>query len=1082
MEEVINPGCHSPGRLSKLARPKAACLLKRPRLFEILDEARQRPAIWISTPPGFGKTSLISSYLSQRNLEGLWYRIDEEDADIGHFFHYLYKAGEQLAYHDPELPLFTSDNLLGLEAFARHFFQRLYQRLNAPALLIFDDYQAVAPDSPLHRVLAKAVEDLPEQLHVIFLSREHPPAAFARLRIHGAFVQLGADDLRFTTEEAQALAVNKESESAATNVMSQLNELLGGWAAGLTLLLERGNLLLPAHLPDTATMRVLFDYFSEEFFGSLDSDAQRLLLLCALFPEIPVEAVHQLTEGEAAMHLLDELCRKNYFTTRHDGSEVVYRFHPLFRAFLLDQADKTFVDETPVELQKKAAHILEQCGHIEDAIALLHTCKDWQALAKIILAHAESLARQGRLQMLSSWIRQLPETLVEESPWLLYWLGSCQLPFNPTEARTALLRAYPLFEAREDVAGLYLCWANIARSYHFAWSSREASMAWALAFDNLQAKYPDFPSRSIEIRVILNLVGLLRLYGLDQSQLRHWLKRCEDLLDAIDDGSTRLMIATELAWCYSWLGMAPQGESLMHETAHLVNSETPPLAHLNWLMLTATYAWNRTDRDTCMEATAAGLRIADESKAHVLDLYLCVQGTYGTLIVGDITAASALRRRIGRKPPPPQRMDVSAFHHIHAMVNLHLGNFSEATHHTQKALSHLEPFGVILPRFVAGICLASSLMEGGHLDEADEYFESAARLTHSMDNVFMNHLVLLGKALLACKRGRHSKALELLAAATLTAKVRGGRYTPFYHRESLSALYALGLEAGLEVSCLQNQIQYQRLVPTEPAGTPDNWPWPIKIYTLGRFSITKDGAPLKTSAKASRKPMQLLKTLIAYGGRNVHQDKLIAAVWPDAEGDDARHTFETTLYRLRKLLGSETLNVKDALLTLEPNYCWVDCWTFERLLCYVTEGIAAGDSTTVAQLADRMLNLYQGPFLDRDHNISVTISHREQLRSHLLCVLESLGSYWRLCGEPARTCNYYLRVLEVDPSTEVFYQRLMQQYNLLGRFPEAIAVYQRCRQTLHSLMGVAPSAEINALYAETLAAADADWLGPERTN
>ena len=97
-------------------------------------------------------------------------------------------------------------------------------------------------------------------------------------------------------------------------------------------------------------------------------------------------------------------------------------------------------------------------------------------------------------------------------------------------------------------------------------------------------------------------------------------------------------------------------------------------------------------------------------------------------------------------------------------------------------------------------------------------------------------------------------------------------------------------------------------------------------------------------------------------------------------------------------------------------------------------------------------------------------------------MLESLGSYWRLCGEPARTCNYYLRVLEVDPSTEVFYQRLMQQYNLLGRFPEAIAVYQRCRQTLHSLMGVAPSAEINALYAETLAAADADWLGPERTN
>ena len=170
--------------------------------------------------------------------------------------------------------------------------------------------------------------------------------------------------------------------------------------------------------------------------------------------------------------------------------------------------------------------------------------------------------------------------------------------------------------------------------------------------------------------------------------------------------------------------------------------------------------------------------------------------------------------------------------------------------------------------------------------------------------------------------------------------------------------------------------------------------------------------------------------------------------------------------------------VKDAQLTLDSNYCWVDCWAFERLLSDVSEGIAAGDSTIVVQTTDRMLNLYQGPFLDRDYEITVAVSHRERLRSRLLRVLENLGNYWSQSDAPERTCDCYLRALEVDPSAEVFYQRLMQQYHLLGRYPEAIAVYQRCRQTLHSLIGVAPSADINALHTAILAAADVDRSRP----
>ena len=58
----------------------------------------------------------------------------------------------------------------------------------------------------------------------------------------------------------------------------------------------------------------------------------------------------------------------------------------------------------------------------------------------------------------------------------------------------------------------------------------------------------------------------------------------------------------------------------------------------------------------------------------------------------------------------------------------------------------------------------------------------------------------------------------------------------------------------------------------------------------------------------------------------------------------------------------------------------------------------------------------------------------------------------------------YLHAIEVEPGAEGFYRRLMQTYDQLGRRAEALAVYQRCRQSLLSRLGVSPARETQALY------------------
>src|SRR5207342_3026373 len=118
---------------------------------------------------------------------------------------------------------------------------------------------------------------------------------------------------------------------------------------------------------------------------------------------------------------------------------------------------------------------------------------------------------------------------------------------------------------------------------------------------------------------------------------------------------------------------------------------------------------------------------------------------------------------------------------------------------------------------------------------------------------------------------------------------------------AMPPLFALALNERLEAEFVQTMIRLFRLRP--PADTPSNWPWPVQVYTLGRFEIRVDGEPLEYLRKAPRKTLLLLKAIIALGGRDVPEHALCDALWGDEDGDAASSALSMTLVRLRKLFG-----------------------------------------------------------------------------------------------------------------------------------------------------------------------------------
>lgn len=271
--------------------------------------------------------------------------------------------------------------------------------------------------------------------------------------------------------------------------------------------------------------------------------------------------------------------------------------------------------------------------------------------------------------------------------------------------------------------------------------------------------------------------------------------------------------------------------------------------------------------------------------------------------------------------------------------------------------------------------------------------------------------------------------------------------------------------AGLEVISFMSLDNMRKPGPETLSAYVDGQPWPIRIYTLGRFVVCRKEKQVVPDGRGQRKPFELLKALIALGGRGVEEGRLISRLWPDAEGDAAYRAFITNLQRLRQLLGRrEAIQLREGCLTLNPSLVWVDCWEFERLLSQAEAAEKAGHIESAAALCSQALILYTGRFLEREAEHPWALHLGDRLHRKFRHHVERRGRCLEGNGEWENAAECYRKALDVDHLTEPFYQGLMRCYLNLGRPSDAIATYQSCRRVLAALMGIGPSAVTEALH------------------
>jgi LuxR family maltose regulon positive regulatory protein len=416
--------------------PLRSNLVPRSRLIQKLNQGLECGLVLVSAPAGYGKSTLLSTWVNQVEFSYAWISLDDKDNDPARFLAYLTAAIREI---DPSIDE-GFENITGInqqpdvEALLTAQINHL-SLLKKPCRIILDDYHLIQ-DHTIHQAVSFLLEHRPDSLHLVIATRADPPLPLARLRARSDMLELRMSDLRFTPQEAADFLNHTMRVKVSPEDVARLTKRTEGWIAGLqmaALSMQNTNDLSGFITAFTGSHHYIFDYLLEEILGHQTAEVHRFLLYTSILDQLTAplcDAMLEDHEGSLATRpscvILEELEHANLFIIPLDHEQRWYRYHPLFAELLRGYLQKNDPLQVPI-LHTRAITWFEEQGMISEAIRHSFAVNDWEHVVRLISANIFALLEQNEL---NSVARQLEDLSCEENsarPWLLIgraWLAA----------------------------------------------------------------------------------------------------------------------------------------------------------------------------------------------------------------------------------------------------------------------------------------------------------------------------------------------------------------------------------------------------------------------------------------------------------------------------------------------------------------------------------------------------------------------------------------------------------------------------------------------------------------------------------
>jgi LuxR family maltose regulon positive regulatory protein len=1097
--------------LSKITPPRFPHIMHRARLIEVLQQHRDKKLILVLGPAAQGKSTLAVSWIDGATEPVAWVNLGREEADpVNLFYLVVHSLGQALPAIDFSLLLSYPSVVLGPREeipLHRDWARYLYDLLPDSVSLVLDGLEQVPAESAAFRFLQVLLEEAPPGIHFLLLSREMPPLNLQTFRIRQEAFILTGEELAFSLEETREFLKLRRFSLPARSVR-QIHRLTEGWAGGLVLLSE-GLERLPAtarkeYLTGDLTEKFkgdVFRYFGEQIFAALPEATRDFLIRSSILEVVDPDFIKTFIGIGDAQVILETLAGRNLFIQpfldRKKG--WLYRYHLLFRDFLCAKFKTQLGEEQQRATYLRAGGLFEQRGALEEAVKYYLEAKAYPEAAAALVKVGLDLIRAGRTGNLSRWLAEIPDEIIRDNPWLLFYRYVSVRFSGPPEILSDLQRALARFQEQGEVLGsllalAYLLEASSLRTHkNFGPIRVLLEQGEALAQSKGAQRYP------FARALLLSHLGFISYLRGGVPLKAAWACRQAYLL-ARGLGNVFLQALTLMHEysAYALVRDISSHENIAKQLDKLFEKFSfPELSPLYFINLGQSSILEGEFLKAAELFKQAREAIEQRGLNYLYPpLLMCelwskayLPEAQDTEEIGDIVANISLTMR-------------NLF--VHGVGLLFLGknryqreNFRGAQEVLRRArdiLGSEEGWAGIQWNWskVLLALVSSHLQENGVAErELEEALEHYSKISSPL---FLRE-AHLAMALWKWRQGQTEAATDHLKAGLKLGEEHGYYFSFILNKKDVLQVCLLALELQLEetwdyVACiLKTRLadlagpELARLAkhsnPKVAAQAADirlaihrtGMPR-LRIQTLGVFRVWRAESLLEDQAWEGNQPRLLLKALVAHGGINVPKDVLIEDLWPENSPEVTEKNFRVNLHRLRKSLepslnktfSSSYVHLHNGLLSLDRELCQVDVAEFVSL--YESGRKQEGQANSREALAQykQAIALYGGDFLTEELYQDWSEKSRMELQEIYQDLLDRVSRLYERRGALARAIGYCKKQLQTDPLLETAHQRLMTLYAQRGMRSEALRTYEACREILLKELEAEPDAVTTAIF------------------
>ena len=380
-------------------------------------------------PAGWGKTTLLNEWRSSPSDERAfaWLSLDPGDNDPVKLFEEVIAA---LRMVEPGIGGEALGQLAGPAGLTEVVLPSLINELAAlerPLVLALDDYHLVQ-SGRAHEAMAFLLDHAPPTLQVALAPRAEPPLPLARLRVRRQLVEVRADDLRFTDDEASALLGDALGFELDRSDVARLQERTEGWAAGLHLAAlsldrqENASAFISSIAGDD---RPVVDYLGFEVLDGQPDDVREFLLRTSVLERLTGPLCDAVAGSSDSAAMLDRLERAGLFLVPLDAKRRWYRCHHLFRGLLRHELGRAEPGLVP-ELHRLACAWYRERGAASEAIHHAIAAGEAALASDLITEHWYAFLQRGRIETVAGWLDALGDEAVRADAGLCLtkaWIG-----------------------------------------------------------------------------------------------------------------------------------------------------------------------------------------------------------------------------------------------------------------------------------------------------------------------------------------------------------------------------------------------------------------------------------------------------------------------------------------------------------------------------------------------------------------------------------------------------------------------------------------------------------------------------------